>query len=85
MRTLQDVGQQCGKGPDLGVVLTQGCGNLPYPVDETPVPPGSYSLDQPSPSRDITAHDDILDGGFGEGWSKLYEPGGTGEIGRAHV
>jgi hypothetical protein len=65
-RCSQNVGEERCKSTDLGVIPTQSRDDLPYTIDETTLLASAYGADQPPPCCDITAHDDILNSGFGE-------------------
>lgn len=65
-RSSQNVGEERRKSTDLGVVPTQSRDDLLYTIDETTLLASAYGADQPPPCCDITAHDDILDSGFGK-------------------
>src|SRR3982750_1278937 len=62
----QKLGQQCGKGTDLGVIPIQGRRHLLYAIDEGTLPAGANCSNQSSPGCNITANDDIFNSGFGE-------------------
>jgi hypothetical protein len=65
-RSSQNVGEERRKSTDLGVIPAQSRDDLLYTIDETTLLASAYSADQPPPCCDITAHDDILNSGFGE-------------------
>lgn len=65
-RSSQNVGEERCKSTDLGVIPAQSRDDLLYTIDETTLLASTYSADQPPPRCDITAHDDILNSGFGE-------------------
>ncbi len=61
-----NVGEERCKSTDLGIIPTQSRDDLLYTIDETTQLASAYRAHQPAPCCDITAHDDILNSGFGE-------------------
>jgi hypothetical protein len=66
LRASQNVGQECGKSTDLGVIPIQSRDDLLYAIDEATLLASANRANQSPPCCNITAHDDILNGGFGE-------------------
>jgi hypothetical protein len=65
-RSSQNVGEERCKSTDLGVIPTQSRDDLLYTIDETTLLASANRADQSPPCCDISAHDDILNSGFGE-------------------
>jgi hypothetical protein len=66
LRSSQNVGQECGKSMDLGVIPIQSRDDLLYAIDEATLLASANRANQSAPCCNITAHDDILNSGFGE-------------------
>jgi hypothetical protein len=66
LRSTQNVGQQCRKSTDLGIIPIQSRDNLLYATSEATLLASANRANQSPPCCNITAHDDILNSGFGE-------------------
>jgi hypothetical protein len=66
LRSSQNVGQECGKSTDLGVIPIQSRDDLLNAIDEATLLASANRANQSPPRCNITAHDDILNSGFGE-------------------
>jgi hypothetical protein len=66
LRSTQNVGQECGKSTDLGIIPIQSRDDLLHAIDEATLLASANCANQSPPCCNITAHDDILNGGFGE-------------------
>jgi hypothetical protein len=66
LRSTQNVGQECGKGTDLGIIPIQSRDDPLHAIDEATLLVSADCANESPPCCKITAHDDILNSGFGE-------------------
>jgi hypothetical protein len=62
----QNLGQECGKSTDLGIIPIQSGDDLLHAIDEATLLASANCANESPPCCNITAHDDILNGCFGE-------------------
>ena len=66
LRSTQNVWQQCRKSTDLGIIPIQSGDDLLHAIDEATLLASADCANESPPCCNITAHDDILNSGFGE-------------------